>query len=85
MITVYKYTLLPTCTLELPEGAEILTVGAQGEDICIWVKVDTDKPTVKRSFQTYGTGMEMDSNKNHDFIGTTFLGSLVFHTFEIKE
>lgn len=84
--TIYKYTLKPTemQDIELPIDAEILTVQAQKDEVCIWVKLDPDKPKVYRTFAVFGTGWNIVSNANLKYIGTVqFLnGDLVYHVFE---
>ena len=84
MKTIYKYSLTPDGTLDLPRGAEVLTVEAQGLTIQLWAKIDTEAATEPRRFVTFGAGMEIDAHlEPMRFIGTSFLGSLVFHTFEL--
>lgn len=79
---IYKYILNEDTTLELPFGAVVLTVAAQGDDICIWISVNTAASPAKRRFQTVATGSPTPDGMH---IGTSFLyeGRLVFHTFEV--
>lgn len=87
MITVYKYVIDPwNSEIELPIGAEVLSVAFQGDVFCMWAKVDTDAETEVRSFKAFGTGHEMPRQMGIDykFIGTGFMhNGLVFHVFEI--
>lgn len=83
---VYKYVLSPTTkqTIEMAAGAEVLSVGVQGNDIVIWAKVYSRSPLVDREVLIYGTGHDMDehSNAHHKFVGTVSLhGHLWFHVF----
>jgi hypothetical protein len=84
MQTIWKYTLLPDQTLEMPAGAQVLTVREQGATIALWAKVDTLAPTEKRRFVVFGTGHEMPGLALV-YIGTAMLqgGALVLHAFEV--
>lgn len=83
-MTIWKFTLEPVCELQMPEGATVLSVGVQGENICLWAMVNPDAPKVTRSFVGFGTGHEVTDATCLEFIGTALLhgGSLVFHIFE---
>lgn len=87
MKTIYKYNIesnAPTA-LELPQGARVISAGAQPHGPCVWAEVDTEAPTEKRVFRLYGTGEEMDGVP-HAFLSTfqvgTHEGLLVFHVYE---
>ena len=87
MISIWKYPIqcVGTQIIELPEGAEILTAQLQREmgRLCLWVKVDTEKPKVIRSIRIYGTGHPIEQEKLK-YISTYQVadGMLVFHVFE---
>lgn len=84
MITVYKYIIDPNSpSIMINDKAEILSITFQGNELCLWAKVDTNNKLVSRNFNIYGTGHEI-RNESLAFIGTAFLGSmsLVFHVFE---
>ena len=49
--------------IEMPKGAEILSVNTQNGTPCIWAKVDSKIETEKRSFAIFGTGEPLASNK----------------------
>lgn len=81
---IWKYILNPPgyySEIIMPEDAAVLTVGAQGDDICLWVLVLSSAPLISRAFVVVGTGEEIPSGFN-DFIGTVFIDDLVFHIFE---
>lgn len=85
MKTIYKYPLmLHDESIDMPVGAEILSLQAQIGRPVIWALVDTEQPLHKRRFRTYGTG-----NAIHDpdgrYIDTfqTHDGVMVWHVFEI--
>ena len=76
-------------TLEMPRYAKILHVAMQGSinhgQPCIWARVDTDAPKVKRKFSLRGTGHDCADVRNAEFVGTFFAfpdGSLVYHLFD---
>jgi hypothetical protein len=83
--TIWKYRvpLQDEFSLDLPSGAQILTVQEQCGSPHIWVKVQTGLVNVKRNFRVYGTGHDMD--QDGEYIGTFQMsgGQLVFHLFEI--
>lgn len=72
--------------IEMPIGAEILTVQVQNETPCIWALVNPEETKMKRYFEIYGTGMGIycDMGIDRKYIGTFQLnsGALVFHVFE---
>lgn len=88
MKTIYKYTLDANNTvLEMPMGAKVLSVASQGDDLCLWAKVDTEDPIEQRTFEVYGTGHPMPDDDEHlQFLGTALMhgGSLVWHVFQNK-
>lgn len=86
MKTVYKY-ILPVADearVSMPAFAEVLTVGVQGENICVWALVDPKIPSLKKTFRIAGTGHPITDDGKWKFLGTVFLyeGTLVFHIFE---
>lgn len=85
MKQVFKYPLRITDTqsLELPVGAEILSVQVQFSTVQLWALVDTSQPKEKREIEIYGTGHPMH-DAERKFIGTVQLeeGRFVFHVFE---
>lgn len=86
-LTVWKEVLnWPTGrqTVTFPAGAELLMVGPQGADLCVWARVD---PSAERGPAEYlictcGTGhlLEPDAGK---YLGSwqEAGGLLVFHAF----
>lgn len=82
MKTVWKYHLLPNCRLVMPTEAQILTIAAQGADICLWALVDPTRPSEWRNFRVYGTGHQVDDTPSR-FLGTAFSDGMVFHAFEV--
>ena len=80
---IWKYVLEPETIIEMPIGAEILTVQEQYGRCCLWALVDPSANKVKRKFLVYGTGHPI-TEENGKYIGTFQLhnGRLVFHVFE---
>ena len=72
--------------IDLPLGAEILSVQVQRGEPCIWALCDTEAKKELRSFVWVGTGHAYPSRfyQGLAFVGTIQLegGSLVFHLFE---
>lgn len=85
MKTIWKFVITPTCTLDIPKDAEVLSIKNQGENICMWVKVDPSNATEERKFVVCGTGHTLPELEL-EFIDSVLLfdGGLVFHVFEVK-
>ena len=86
MITVFKYDLPleEAFTLDLPEGAELLTVQVQLGSPKMWFRVDTSRQVRPQIFGICGTGQELHSRlAQAPFKGTFQLsgGAYVFHLF----
>jgi hypothetical protein len=87
MKTIYKY-VLPVedeVRISMPAFAEVLSVGAQKEQVCVWVLVDTIMPSLHKTFRIAGTGHPIEEPEKWSFIGTVLLyeGALVFHIFQL--
>lgn len=84
-LTIWKLTLTKSeQTIELPQGAHVLTVREQGENICLWVKVNPAAPVCPRRFFVCGTGHDMPPEAARgEYLGTAMLqgGGLVLHVF----
>lgn len=85
MRTIWKYPLCRrSIELEMPTGAELLTVQMLDGDPVLWALVDPENPTEKRMFRAFeiGEGMPNDPGK---YIGTfqSALSILVWHVFDV--
>lgn len=85
--TILKYSLfLGEQAIQMPKGAEILCVQAQGGRLCLWALVGPAVTNDERLIVVYGTGRPVvhDACKRR-YIGTAQMddGSLVWHVFEI--
>ncbi len=89
--SVWKFELdkLGTKAVEMPVGAEILTMQTQNGTPCIWALVNPDAERETRHFEVYGTGHPMfyDARATRKYVGTYQLseGDLVLHVFEYTE
>jgi len=87
MRTVHKYPvkLTDNFEIELPKGAQILTVQEQYDFPQLWALVNpNENKKQKRKFRLAGTGHQIKET-NLEYINSFQLedGSLVFHLFEI--
>lgn len=82
--TIWKYVLQPEISIEMPKGAQVLSVREQGDDICLWALVDPSAEMETRSFVGFGTGHVIPNAEALRFVDTAHLnqGRLVFHVFE---
>lgn len=91
MLRIFKYVFNPEPDPEilLPEGAQILSVKEQNEEVVLYALVDPDKLINWRKFKIIGTGHPiMDGDlDDYDFIDTVKLhkGKLMFHVFKHRE
>lgn len=84
---IWKYEINPNKVIvEMPKGAEILTIQTQNETPCIWALVNPENEKELRHFEVFGTGQNVycDMGVERKYINTFQLdnGSLVFHLFE---
>lgn len=84
MKQIWKFNVPTFGTIDIPKGAELLSVHAQNDAVCLWALVDPTAVPVRRLFVTYGTGHPI-ADENGKYIGTVHLegGALVLHVFEI--
>lgn len=84
-MTVYKYPLPlgDVVEVEMPAGAQILTVQTQHGQPCIWAMVTPDAPPVVRRFRVAGTGHDL--GEVGAYLGTFQLleGAFIGHVFEM--
>lgn len=72
--------------VNLPRGANILTVQAQGQTAQLWALCDSNAPFEPRQIAIYGTGNALPEVVGA-YIGTFQMlgGALVWHVFEIPQ
>ena len=70
--------------VEMPSGAQIVSIKEQFGTPQMWAICDPSQPLVKRHFRTIGTGWEFNE-KGTVYIGSYFNpeGAFVWHVFEI--
>lgn len=83
---IWKYELQITDLqpVEIPEGAELLSVANQNGRLCLWAMVDGDRPLETRHIEIIGTGNPVPTDMGVDrrFIGTAVINPSVWHVFE---
>lgn len=85
MKVVYKFIINDRNTeIKIHKDAKILKASFQGDDLCLWADVDTEKEKTIRDFYIFGTGQEITDDVGIDFeyIDTVFIDNLVFHVYE---
>jgi hypothetical protein len=77
---IYKYIL--NDKIEMPEGAQILSVQVQQNIPVLWAMVDPEAPKRDYYFDILPTGV-VTNHKKLDYIGTiqTHGGSIILHVF----
>jgi hypothetical protein len=88
MKKIYKYSveLTDIFTLDMPKGAQILSVQEQYGEPQIWAIVDPKADKETRRFRLIGTGHPIEENTSMmSFLGTFQLdnGEFVGHLFEL--
>lgn len=83
MKKIYKYTLDITYLqgIEMPKGAEILTVQQRLGLLELWAMVDPLQPLQGRTIEILGTGMEV-FGAARKYIATVQSGIYMWHVFE---
>lgn len=85
---VWKYELKTELNqiIEMPKGAEILTVQTQNGHPYLWALVDPEQPKEERHIEVFATGEPISYGMGIDrkYINSYQLrgGSFVFHVFE---
>ena len=83
---IWKYEInIGETKRDIPSNATILSVGLQGNNICVWALVDTGARTSERTFYVYGTGWDIEESVEYlSCIGTVQDNNgLVWHVFEV--
>lgn len=81
---IWKFPLnIGRNSVYMPGGAEILTVAAQRDNLCIWAHVDPCSAKAQRLFVVEGTGNILHEECTPDrYIGTAHWTHFVLHAFE---
>lgn len=89
-MVVWKYNMGMDTKIEInmPQGAEFLHFENQRSvNMCIWMLVDPKAERMqKRSFEVFGTGIEIENPEKLNYLGTTLMlnDQIVMHLFERK-
>jgi hypothetical protein len=81
MKSIYKYKLDVQDESILRLRGPVLSAGVQGDDIVVWAVHDDELTPRKVRISIRGTGHLLEGADEGQFIGTVFMGSLVFHIF----
>lgn len=85
MKTIWKFNLVVTDRqrIEMPKGAQVLTVQLQDGWPRLWALVELDEAslTEMRTFEIHGTGNPIDDGERH-YIATFQQPPFVWHVFE---
>ena len=71
--------------VELPEGATILSVQTQDEEVMVWARVNPNAVQVSRWFVIIGTGHDVPNPKHLIHLTTYQHEDEVWHVFEEKQ
>lgn len=91
MKTIWKYTmnseggfLMKERLINMPKGAQIISVGEQHNNVCFWAVVDPDAKMHERRFVVVGTGHDMPDLPLKP-LGSVLVdgGVWVWHLFEV--
>lgn len=91
MRTIHKYEVVADIfagfVIDMPIGAEPLSVQMQRGRPVLWALVNPEAPKVRRRFITVGTGHVFSEHHDVTFVGTFQMndGDLVFHLFDAGE
>lgn len=85
METVWKFGfgIREIVDLEMPKGATILLVECQGDQPCIWARVNPEQPKVVRHFAVTGTG-HPTVKPNYKHVGSFQQPPFVWHLWEVE-
>lgn len=87
MKTIWKFPLAVDVfqKIDMPKGAEVLTVQPQGDRACIWAMLDPTADTTRRGFWIFGTGHDIEGEvleRMGRYVGTFQIRGFVWHVFE---
>jgi hypothetical protein len=90
MLSIWKYPIpvQDSFSVDMPEGATVLSVNVQRGTPCMWVLVDPERVMAPKQFLLRGTGHSANFGScSVRFCGTFLVreDSLVFHLFQILD
>lgn len=85
MKTIWKFPLVIDAvqTIEMPAGAEILSVLEQDGRICVWALVTPGAAPLSRRFEMFWTGDAVPNFARRRFLATVQIGRHIHHVFEL--
>ncbi len=86
MKTIWKFPIQikDIQILNLPLGAEILSIQVQDDQPCLWAEVDSSNDTEPRRFEIFGTGnpMQEDMGIGRKYLASIQMPPFVWHLYE---
>lgn len=85
MITIHKYQfeIANRVEIEMPAGANVLSIQLQDGKPTVWAMVETTYSSEKRVFRIYGTGHKLDMFATEGrYLSTIQHNGFVWHIFE---
>ncbi|HTE62790.1 MAG TPA: hypothetical protein VK631_20715 [Solirubrobacteraceae bacterium] len=82
---MWKFELRPwSIFIDMPKGAELLSVGVQGETAVVWALCDPDAAKVSRLVAAHPTGPALPpALRGASYVGTvTVEDGIVLHVFD---
>lgn len=82
---IWKFELRPwSIFIDVPQGATLLAVGAQGAGVVAWFRCDPESPKMARHVAAYPTGVPLPKAcADAEYVGTVQMqDGLVFHVFD---
>ena len=83
---IYKYQLdiEDEQMVQMPVGAQILSVGSQGDRLTLWASINVLATLIisPRKIMIRGTGNTFVHDPPDQFIGTVIMDPFVWHVFE---
>jgi len=87
-MTIWKFPvrIADEFSIEMPVGAQVLSVQVQGTEPQLWALVNPKARRTMRRFRVHGTGHPVAPDIG-EFVGTfqVRMGTLVFHLFDQGE
>lgn len=87
MKTIWKFPLSNGSPqrIDMPKGAEILSIQQQGGMAQLWALVDSEQPSDPRYIEIYGTGQRIHESVNvkRKYLATFQQREFVWHVFEL--
>ncbi len=83
MKKIYKYVLkeIDTQSIDLHQFSTILKVDKQGDQLCMWVEGNTQRPLVPHTFRIFGTGHDILEDEHLTFLNTVVMRHFVWHIY----